>query len=163
MFKTPKSRKPQKDLSLHTKKDRGIPLSPEETEQWKQWSREWSMQSHTTIRGRAGVLCRSAKRTAKILGLNFDLTPAWIREKLEKGQCEITGLSFDLTNRNMGVKGPGNVQKYAPSLDRKDRTKGYTTDNVQMVVWMYNVGKSTYTHEDLVEFAHALVAAESTC
>jgi hypothetical protein len=153
-------RKTDDELSLYTKKDRGIPLSPTEEEEWKKWCRDWSKRSHTTIRGRAGVLCRSAKRTAKLCGLEFNLTPTWIREKLEKGHCEVTGLPFDLTNRNMGVKGPGNIQKYAPSLDRKDRTKGYTMENVQLVVWMYNVGKSTYTHEELIEFAHILLAAE---
>jgi hypothetical protein len=154
------NRKKTKDLSIHTKRDRGIPLTAEEMEQWKMWSRDWSKHSHTTTNGRAGVLCRSAKRTAKNLGMGFDLTKDWIRKKLETGRCEVTDLPFDLSNRNKNIKGAGNVQKYAPSLDRKDPLKGYTKDNVQLVVWMYNVGKQTYTHEDLVEFAHALIAAE---
>lgn len=153
-------RKPDEKLAISTKKARGIPLSPSEDKEWKLWSREWALRSHVTLRGRAGVLCRSAKRTAKNLGLEFDLTKEWILEKLKIGKCEVTGIEFDLTNRGKGKKGAGNVQKYAPSLDREDPCKGYTTSNVRLVVWLYNVGKSTYTHQDLVEFAHALLTAE---
>lgn len=152
--------KKTKELSIHTKRDRGIRLTEEEAEQWKKWSRAWSKRSHTTINGRAGVLCRSAKRTARKIGVEFDLTKEWIKQKLDVGRCEITDLQFDLSNRNMGVKGAGNVQKYAPSLDRKNPKQGYTKNNVQLVVWMYNVGKQNYTHEDLVKFAHALITAE---
>lgn len=105
-------------------------------------------------------MCRSAKRTAKTLGVAFDLTKDWILEKLKNGNCEITGLPFDLSNRGTGKKGAANVQKYAPSLDRKDPTGGYTKDNVRLVVWMYNVGKHNYSHEDFVVFARALIQAE---
>lgn len=105
-------------------------------------------------------MCRHVKRNAKKDGVAFDLTKEWICERLEKG-CEVTGVPFDLTTRNPGLCGFANVQKYAPSLDRKDNSKGYTKDNVQVVIWMYNAAKHIFSHEDVLEFARLLLSQSS--
>ena len=154
-------RKSLNELSITSKRKRPF-LTPEEKEQYLEYQRQFSLKSHTTTQGRAGVLCRSSKQSAKLLNVPFDLTKEWIKEKLDRGCCEVTGIPFDLSNRNPGSrkKGAGNVQKYAPSLDRLNPQGGYTKDNVRLVVWMYNVGKQNYTHNELVEFAHILVQSQ---
>lgn len=43
------------------------------------------------------------------------------------------------------------------SIDRIDSTKWYTKDNIQIVCYMYNVMKSTFTDSECLSFANALV------
>jgi len=86
----------------------------------------------------------------------FDLTPEWVAKKIEHGRCEVTGIPFDLTppighRRN----------KYAPSLDRIDNSKGYTQNNVKVVIWFYNMAKNEYSHDELVSFARSLLESEN--
>lgn len=45
--------------------------------------------------------------------------------------CAISGLAFDI-----------NSKYYKPSLDRIDSTKGYTMQNIQLVLWIVNRMKS---------------------
>lgn len=47
-------------------------------------------------------------------------------------------------------------------MDRKVPQKGYTPENVQMVVWIYNAAKWTGTHEDVMVLVRALAAPEQT-
>ncbi len=43
------------------------------------------------------------------------------------------------------------------SVDRKDNDKWYTKDNIQIVCYMYNVMKSTFTDNECIEFAKSIV------
>lgn len=79
-----------------------------------------------------------------------DLTYEWLLEKIQIGVCEVTGLPFRL-----GVQGQGR-NPYAPSVDRIDPRQGYTLDNCQVVIWMYNAAKGNWSHEDVIEMAKAL-------
>ncbi len=101
--------------------------------------REWYL---TTI-GRASRLYSSAKQRAKHHNLEFDLTPEWIAEKILVGDCEKTGLSFTLEPPRKGYF----HNPYAPSLDRRDQTKGYTKDNVDVVIWAYNQAKGQWNRK----------------
>lgn len=90
-------------------------------------------------------------------GLPFDLTVDWILHKLQTGTCEVTGIPFVLTENSKGRgKGQTRPNKYAPSLDRKVPHHGYTTNNVQVVVWMYNMMKSVYSDADVTDFLQQL-------
>jgi len=91
------------------------------------------------------VLLNNAKNRARAKGLEFSLTSEWLLERLEKGLCEVTGINFE-----------GYCSPFAPSLDRKDPNKGYTEDNTQVVVWIYNRCKNTDSHEDVLRMALAL-------
>jgi hypothetical protein len=106
-----------------------------------------------SVEGRSSILIYSATRRALQEGYEFGLTVEWVASKLQKGTCEATGIPFDLSPSNETIR-----NKYAPSLDRIDNTKGYTEDNVRLVVWMYNVAKNEYSHEDLLAFAKQLIA-----
>lgn len=77
-----------------------------------------------------------------------DLTYQWIQEIIETGRCQVTNISFVLTDGH---------HPFAPSLDRIDSCKGYTKDNIQVVVLIYNTAKRQFLHEDVMTMAQALV------
>lgn len=91
----------------------------------------------------------NARQRAKARGIDFTLPLEWVEERLEKGHCEVTGIPFDFSFQRL----------WSPSLDKIDPTKGYTPDNTQMTVFIYNSAKLTGTHEDVLRFARALIAA----
>jgi hypothetical protein len=107
------------------------------------------------IRYRARTLLTGAKNRSKKRGLTCNLTLDWIIDKLNQGRCRVTGLEFQI--KPYSKKGnKEKVNPLAPSLDRIDPHKGYTTDNVQVVVWAYNRFKGDATHESCVKVAEAI-------
>ena len=64
-----------------------------------------------------------------------DITLDWLRERVRSNdcRCEITGIRF-FSKASRSTKNP-----YAPSIDRVDCTKGYTQDNVRVVLFAVNV------------------------
>lgn len=103
-------------------------------------------------RGRAANMIAGSKKRALSKGFDFDLTPDWVIERLEKGVCEVTGIQLELG----GGKLNGGYRPYTPSLDRTDPTKGYTKDNVKVVCWIYNSAKGSGSHNDVMKLARAL-------
>lgn len=97
----------------------------------------------------------NAKNRAASKGWDFDLTPAWAQEKLQKGICEVTGIPFNFERGTVNAHNP-----FRPSIDRRDTSLGYTQDNCQMVVVAYNQAKGTWSHEDVLKLAKALVDKE---
>ena len=107
-----------------------------------------------TIGGRATSLRRSIKQRSKDRGLDFDLTRGWFVERLERGVCEVTGLSFELS----GGRHDGRLtHPFSPSVDRISPAKGYTEDNCRLVVLNYNMAKGEFSHQDVLTWARALV------
>lgn len=99
----------------------------------------------------ASYLLRKAKDRANKKGLECTLTKEWIETRLPAG-CEVTGLPF--------VYAMGSAKRHnpwSPSIDRKNSNEGYTPDNCRLVVWMYNVAKSTWTDEEVLIMAKALI------
>ena len=96
------------------------------------------------------AVCKSKAKTGN---REFSITIEWIRERLKIGICQMTGLRFDLIS--LGSRRMAN--NFAPSIDRINNDKGYTQNNCQMVVWIYNKAKGTGSHQDVVKFAKALV------
>ena len=87
--------------------------------------------------------------------LAFDLTEQWIQTRLDRERCEVTGLKFDLT---IGTgKRRGRRNPYGPSIDRIDPDGGYTWDNCQVVLWMLNAAKGSWSMDDLMKMAEALI------
>lgn len=112
---------------------------------------------HQSIEFLAGVIRRSAKSRAKLRGkkkkIEFNLSSKWIKEKLEKGVCEATGLPFTMPD-GTGKSGPS---CFSPSLDRIDPKKGYTIDNTRLVIHSFNAAKNDGTDEDVLKMARALI------
>lgn len=98
----------------------------------------------------ARTLVNRARTRAKQFGIPFDLTTEWVLERLE-APCPRTGRSFDWEN----VGSP-----WRPSLDQRRAGAGYTMENTQVVVWIYNAAKQDWRHEDVVALAVAVLCAE---
>lgn len=114
-----------------------------------------------TPSGRAYLLWKSAKYRASDRGLEFTLTSEFVRELMAKGCCQVTGIPFVFSRRPGRNNGrSGNRRPFAPSLDRKDPSQGYTPENVQLVVWIYNMAKSDWGHEDVMKMVEALSETE---
>ena len=77
----------------------------------------------------------SAKHRAAKRGLPFDLTEDWALEQINRQdfKCALTGIPF------LAGRASGRARAYAPSFDRIDNSKGYTTDNVRIVVFAINL------------------------
>ncbi len=93
-----------------------------------------------TVKGRASRLFSAARQRAKQHNLKFNLTLDWVIKKIESGYCEKTKMAFTFEPPRKGYfRNP-----YAPSLDRRDQKKGYTKDNVDVVIWAYNQAKGQW-------------------
>jgi hypothetical protein len=77
----------------------------------------------------------SAKQRAAKKGLPFDLTEDWALEQIERQgfKCAVTGIRF------LADPSSGRARPYTPSFDRIDNSKGYTIDNVRIVVFAANL------------------------
>lgn len=113
--------------------------------------RENGRKFYASVRGRAKTLFKSAQRRSKQYE-DFDVTAEWIEEKLIVGVCEITGRSFDFSPHPKYCKNP-----FAPSIDRKDSTKGYTRDNVRIVLWQVNLMRGEMNDEEILELCEDVV------
>lgn len=78
-------------------------------------------------------------------GVAFDLHEGdnitRLEERYAKGLCEMTGFPFRLV--------PGGRDWDTPSIDRIDPSKGYTYDNVRLVLWIMNVSMSNWGEDRL--------------
>lgn len=120
--------------------------------QERQVQREWrkAQRQNPDGRYRAGRLIQEAKKRAECT-----ITLDWLSTKIASGVCEVTGLPLDLGGHGAPAR------PFAPSIDRVDPTKGYTPDNVKVVVWIYNRAKGVHTHEDVMILAKALIANDN--
>ena len=89
------------------------------------------------LRNRGKSLVAHAKQRSKQKGLEFDLDPEDIQRRVDAGSCEVTGIPFEMDP----TKGP---HWNGPSLDRIDSGRGYTMDNVRVVLWSLNVMAHTW-------------------
>jgi len=93
-------------------------------------------------------LVRNAKQRAKEKGFDFEIDKEFVEHLYEKQNkvCAVTNRPFVFE-----TNGVENRHMYSPSIDRVDSSKGYTKDNIQLVTYHYNLAKSVYTHEDLLQ------------
>ena len=98
--------------------------------------------------GRAKVLHKLAQSRAKAKGYPCTITEDWVLGRIIKGKCEATGMDLVLVQDGRHPQ--------SPSLDKIDPNLGYTPDNTQVVVCMYNYAKGCFSHEDVVRMAEAL-------
>jgi len=61
------------------------------------------------------------------------------------GCCEITGIPFDFEPHKIYSKNP-----YSPSIDRIDSSKGYTKQNVRIVLWQVNLMRGEISDEEII-------------
>jgi hypothetical protein len=96
----------------------------------------------STAKGAAKLLFQQAQRRAREKGLPFSLDLSQVQQKMERGICEVSGLSF--------VFNPfGNP--YRPSIDQIHAGEGYTPENTRVVLWGINVACHTWGLETITK------------
>lgn len=100
----------------------------------------------------AEYLCKCAKSRAKSRDQDFDLDAKWVEERLVAGKCEATGIDFVFGEKSEDQR----TNPWSPSLDRINNDGGYTKDNVQVVVWMFNQAKMQWSREQFMVMVKAL-------
>jgi hypothetical protein len=100
-------------------------------------------------------LVGSAERRARKTGWAFDLRDedGFLEQLWNNGRCAITGINFNLQRfPDALVKHP-----FAPSIDRKLSSGGYTRDNVRLVCVAVNFGLGQWGQEVYLTLARAAV------
>ena len=97
-------------------------------------------------------LLRNARSRAKRKDIPFTLTHKEITERISTGMCEVTSLPFTFPTSEKGERNP-----WQPSLDQKILGKGYTSENTQVVVLIYNMAKDVFTDENVKTLSRALL------
>lgn len=108
---------------------------------------------------KAKTLVNTARVRARKAGICFDLTWEFILQKMIESEfrCSKTGVFYDFETLQYSKQ---NRNPFGPSIDRIDNNEGYTTDNVQVVCWFYNLAKSTFDEVVLWDFMRNAVAYE---
>lgn len=103
-----------------------------------------------TNRGR--LLVMEAKRRSARRGYAFDLDRyiPQIEKRIQKGECEMTGVEFNFHNAGSNWN--------SPSLDRIVPSKGYTYKNIRIVCFAMNCAMGKWGEEVLREIMESWAA-----
>lgn len=98
---------------------------------------EW--QKRRKIKNPLGEILKDAKQHAKKNKREFDIDIEFLNKIFNEQQekCVLTGIKFDDEN--------------LPSLDRIDSSKGYTKENIQLVLIRINKMKSDLKQNDFID------------
>jgi hypothetical protein len=108
-----------------------------------------------TPKGRAKSLIDGVKyrnQSKKRSALEKTLTIEDIFPAIKAGQCQLTGLPFDFYPAKVTHKNP-----YSPSLDRIDSQKGYTKENVRVVLSAVNDALGEHDDKTMLPILEAMV------
>lgn len=108
-------------------------------------------------RNRPRELWKKAKQRASASGREFELTVDDVEKLLAASKrCPYTLQPYSL-ERMAGLK----RNPWAPSLDRRDSSKGYTLDNVEVTSLWWNLAKNQWP-PDIMELALLGLSAHKT-
>lgn len=114
-------------------------------------NRERGEKFYYSLEGRAKTLLKSAQRRSHKYE-DFDLDLDFIRGKLLLGVCEVTNIPFSYDKPTNSAK-----NKYSPSIDRIDSSKGYVKSNCRIVIWQYNLMKGEISDDELFEICKLIL------
>lgn len=115
------------------------------------FSRYESDRRASSVESTLEALAVQIKSRAKRNGKEYNLSKEFLLDLLSKqsGLCAQTGRTLEPSSFVEGSK--YRAHKNTVSVDRVDSSKGYTKDNVQLVVYHYNLAKSAFTQEEMME------------
>lgn len=102
------------------------------------------------IESRLGHMLLSAKKRAKLKGLDFSLTLPWALS-IWTGRCVLSGIEFVMNYEGAGPR------PLAPSIDRIDPSLGYVESNCRFILHSLNSFKGSGDDETMLRIASALV------
>ena len=93
----------------------------------------------------------NAKRTAKHKKYQFDLDLPFLKGlwEVQNGRCAYSKIKMTLP---ASLRVDRQKSLIAASLDRVDSSRGYTQDNVEFVCRFVNLGKNTFSQEEVKDF-----------
>jgi hypothetical protein len=98
---------------------------------------------------KAKHLITSAKHRSDVVTVTWE----WVKEKLDNGFCELTGLPFDMNPQSSFSKNP-----YSPSIDRIDsKIREYTPENTRIVLHFVNQALNEYDQKTALPILKAMV------
>lgn len=127
-------------------------------EQKKEYHAKWRAENkekhYEDLTARMKYLVAACRSRARDKKHNCDITwqGAYVIIKTQNLKCALTGVEFDFSRAK-----DRRVHPFAPSIDRKDSSKGYSYDNVQFVCWIVNQAKSDYAQEQFDAMCRARV------
>jgi len=106
------------------------------------YGRKYQAKRRKDFEYRLKMLINASKQRAKTKNREHEITVEDIKSIYPiDGKCPIFGIELTF--------GDSGFRENSPSIDRIDSTKGYTTDNVQIISWKANRIKSYATVEEL--------------
>ena len=103
--------------------------------------------------GRAQQILNNAKGRVKKTGGVVEIDKEWIKQKLDTGVCEFTGLKFDLSLSEKTRMNP-----YSPSLDRIDPANpNYNKQNTRLVLTAVNLALSEFGEATMQPILKAMI------
>jgi hypothetical protein len=102
----------------------------------------------------ASELYRKVLKGAKARGLPVSMTLDDVRGLLQEsgGRCSLTGFRF---NENWDTA--RRIRPWAPSIDRKDSSQGYTRENCRVVAACVNIAFNNFGDALMMQMARGLV------
>ena len=92
----------------------------------------------TYLKRRHEFICKALKYRSRELGVEFDITVDWLKQRYDAGVCELTSIAFDMEGKHTAN---------SPSVDRINPNGGYTQDNCRLILWSINRALCNYGQE----------------
>lgn len=110
----------------------------------------------TSLRGKMYGLLEAARGRAKKKGLEIDIDLDFLLELYEKqdGKCSLTKIPFTFERNTNGEK---KFLPYNPSIDRIDSKKGYTKENVRLLLVIMNLSLNNFGEECFYEVCKSFI------
>lgn len=98
------------------------------------------------------TLLERAKQRSKQFNVPYDLNEEWLKEKLEIGFCELSGLKFEHSSNPDWRASP-----FCPSIDRIIPSQGYTKENGRVICFCVNMARSNWGDDVLFKMCKAII------
>jgi hypothetical protein len=98
---------------------------------------------------------KQARKGAVNRNIEFTITADDIIElwNNQQGLCRLSNIPMTLTHGTNVLQNPTKL-----SIDRIDSRVGYYKDNIQLITWQLNCGKSVWSNEQLIDLCKTVAA-----